>query len=241
MDLHVHTCLSPCAELSMVPRTIAERARQTGLDAVGICDHNAAANVQAVCEAGREAGIAVIAGMEVTTAEEIHLLALFDSEEQLQEFADLVRNHLSGSNDPEFFGDQIVVEKNGDPVALEEGLLIGATDLGVKRTVKEIHRLYGLAIACHVDRQTFSILSQLGFIPAELDLDAVELSRHAGPEEHYELRSLPVVRSSDAHFPEEIGSAFTTFFVEEATVAEIGMALSAREGRKILKVRARDS
>ena len=167
MDLHVHTCLSPCADLSMVPRTIVERARQTGLDAVGICDHNSAANVQAVHETGAEARIGVIAGMEVTT-------------------------------------------------------------------VKEIHRLGGLAIASHADRQTFSILSQLGFIPIELDLDGVELSHHAGPEEHYQLRSLPVVRSSDAHFPEEIGSTFTTFFVEEATVAEIRMALAAREGRKIL-------
>jgi PHP family Zn ribbon phosphoesterase len=241
VDLHVHTCLSPCGDNSMVPRAIVERARQVGLDAVGICDHNAAANVQAVREAGREAGIAVIAGMEVTTAEEIHLLALFESETELLMFADLVRDHLSGSNDPELFGDQIVVGKNGGPAALEESLLIGATDLGIGRTVKEIHRLEGLAIASHVDRQTFSILSQLGFIPAELDLDGVELSHHSGPEEHYELRSLPVVRSSDAHFPEEIGSAFTTFFVEEATVAEIGMALAAREGRKILKGRAWDS
>jgi len=234
VDLHVHTCLSPCADLSMVPRTIVERARQTGLDAVGICDHNSAANVQAVHEAGEEAGIGVIAGMEVTTAEEIHLLALFESEKKLGQFADLVRDHLPGVNNPELFGDQIVVGKNGDPVSLEESLLIGATDFGVSRTVKEIHRLGGLAIASHVDRQTFSILSQLGFIPIELDLDGVELSHHAGPEEHYQLRSLPVVRSSDAHFPEEIGSTFTTFFVEEATVAEIRMALAAREGRKIL-------
>jgi len=111
VDIHVHTCLSPCADSSMVPRTIVERARRAGLDAVGICDHNATANVQAVSEAGREAGIAVIAGMEVTTAEEIHLLALFEGAERLQEFAGLVRNHLSGSNDPELFGDQIVVDK----------------------------------------------------------------------------------------------------------------------------------
>jgi DNA polymerase III alpha subunit len=69
MDLHVHTCLSPCADNSMVPRTIVERAKQAGLDAVGICDHNAAANVQAVREVGREAGIGVLAGLEVTTAE----------------------------------------------------------------------------------------------------------------------------------------------------------------------------
>jgi hypothetical protein len=105
MDLHVHTCLSPCADNSMVPRAIVERAKHVGLDAVGICDHNAAANVQAVREAGREAGIGVLAGIEVATAEEIHLLALFESEERLQQFAGLVKNHLSGSNNPELFGD----------------------------------------------------------------------------------------------------------------------------------------
>ncbi len=241
MDLHVHTCLSPCADNSMVPRTIVERSLQAGLDAIGICDHNAAANIQAVGEAGKEAGIGVLAGIEVTTAEEIHLLALFESEKKLQEFAALVRDNLAGTNDPELFGDQIVVEKSGEPVALEERLLIGATDLGVARALEEIHRLGGLAIASHIDKQTFSVLSQLGFIPAELDLDGVELSRQAGSEDRYDIRGLSVVRSSDAHFPEEIGSAFTSFFVEEATVAEIGMALAGKEGRKILKARAQDA
>jgi PHP family Zn ribbon phosphoesterase len=225
----------------MVPRVIVERAKQSGLDAVGICDHNAAANVQAVREAGREAGIGVIAGMEVTTAEEIHLLAFFGSEHELQTFAGMVRDHLPGSNDPELFGDQIVVDKNGEPVAVEERLLIGATDLGVARIVEEIHRLAGLAIASHVDRQNFSILSQLGFIPAELALDGVELSRQAGSEDRYDLRGLSAVRSSDAHFPEEIGSAATTFLVKQATVAEIGLALAGREGRKILKAGAQDA
>jgi PHP family Zn ribbon phosphoesterase len=225
----------------MVPRTIVDRAKQAGLDAVGICDHNAAANVQAVREAGREAGIGIIAGMEVTTAEEIHLLAFFDSEHELQTFAGIVRNHLSGINDPELFGEQIVVDKNDEPVALEERLLIGATDLGVAQIVESIHRLAGLAIASHVDRQTFSVLSQLGFIPSELALDGVELSRQAGSEDRYDLRGLSVVRSSDAHFPEEIGSAVTTFFVEQATVAEIGLALTGSEGRKILKTGAQDA
>jgi PHP family Zn ribbon phosphoesterase len=234
MDLHVHTCLSPCGDDSMVPRTIVAEAARAGLDGVAICDHNAAANVRAVREAASGSGLAVLAGIEVTTAEEIHLLALFGGQERLDAFADLVKEHLSGRNDPELFGYQIIVEESGEPVGLEESLLIGATDLGVGPVVEAIHRFEGLAVASHVDRESFSLLGQLGFIPEELALDAVELSRHAGPEGGYHLRGLPVLRSSDAHFPEEIGGAFTTFLVEQATVSEIALALTGRQGRRIV-------
>jgi len=233
MDLHIHTCLSPCGDNSMVPPAIIERALSAGLQGMAICDHNSAANVRAVREAGVEAGVEVIAGMEVTSAEEIHLLALFDAYFQVDTFADLVAVHLSGVNDPDLFGDQIVVDRHGDPVALEEALLIGAVDLEIGRIVEEIHRLNGLAIASHVDKQAFSLLSQLGFIPADLCLDGVELSRHAGRQEQYPLLGLPVVRCSDAHFPEEIGKADTAFVVEEATVAEIGLALAQKRGRRV--------
>lgn len=234
MDLHVHTCLSPCGDNGMVPQAIVDRARQAGLDGIGICDHNSAANVSAVRKAGAEAGISVIAGIEVTTAEEIHLLALFDNEQKLLVLAELVKDHLAGSNDPDLFGDQIIVATNGDPVALEEALLIGATDLGIAQIVEKIHQLEGLAIASHIDRPSFSILSQLGFIPENLALDGVELSRQAGAEGQYPHRSLPVVRSSDAHLPEEIGQAFTTFLMEEASVVEITLALAEKQGRKIV-------
>lgn len=234
MDLHIHTCLSPCGDISMVPPTIIERALGAGLQGIAICDHNTGANVAAVRAAGAEKGLQVIAGMEVTTAEEIHLLALFDREIGLNAFDELVKAHLSGANDPHAFGDQIIVDKHGDPVALEEVLLIGAVDLEIGRIVEEVHRLNGLAIASHVDKQTFSLLSQLGFIPPDLDLDGVELSRHAGTQEQYPLRDLPVIRCSDAHFPEEIGQADTTFVVQEATVAEIGLALAQKRGRRVV-------
>jgi PHP family Zn ribbon phosphoesterase len=234
MDLHIHTCLSPCGDNSMVPPVIVERAQEAGLQGIAICDHNSAANTAAVRTAGRDTGIQVIAGMEVTSAEEIHLLALFDGVQQISTFADLVNAHLSGANDPNLFGDQIIVDHHGDPVALEEALLIGATDLEIGRIVEEIHRLSGLAIASHVDKQVFSLLSQLGFIPPELGLDAVELSRHAGEQAQYALEDLPVVRCSDAHFPEEIGQAVTTFLVEEATVGEIELALTGERGRRVV-------
>jgi PHP family Zn ribbon phosphoesterase len=234
MDLHIHTCLSPCGDNSMVPPTIVERAIGAGLQGIAICDHNSAANVRAVQAAAAGEVVGVIAGMEVATAEEIHLLALFGGDPELNAFADLVKAHLSGLNDPHAFGDQIIVDEHGDPVALEEALLIGALDLEIGRIVEEIHRLNGLAIASHVDKQAFSLLSQLGFVPPDLDLDGVELSRHAGPDQDYPLGDLPVVRCSDAHFPDEIGRACTTFRVEEATVPEIGLALAGERGRRVV-------
>jgi 3',5'-nucleoside bisphosphate phosphatase len=218
----------------MVPPTIVGRALRTGLSAIAVCDHNAASNVRPVRTAGAEAGLEVIAGMEVTTAEEIHLLSLFDGEMETDEFADLVAAHLPGANDPDAFGDQIVVDHRGDPVALEEALLIGAVEMEIGRIVEEIHRLDGLAIASHVDKQAFSLLSQLGFVPTDLGLDAVELSSHAGRRDRYPLRGLPVVRCSDAHFPEEIGKAYTSFLVQEATVAEIRLALAGKRGRRVV-------
>jgi hypothetical protein len=146
MDLHIHTCLSPCGDNSMVPPTIIQRALGAGLQGIAICDHNSAANVLAVRTAGAEAGLGVVVGMEVSTAEEIHLLALFDGDFQVNTFADLVKAHLPGVNDPQVFGDQIIVDRHGNPVALEEALLIGAVDLEIGRIVEEIHRLDGLAI-----------------------------------------------------------------------------------------------
>ena len=92
----------------------------------------------------------------------------------------------------------------------------------------------GVSIASHVDRQAFSLLGQLGFIPSDLGLDGVELSRHAGGREQYPLMDLPVVRCSDAHFPEEIGKAYAAFRIEEASVAEIALALAGKRGRRVV-------
>jgi hypothetical protein len=225
----------------MVPRSIVEHALRAGLAGIAICDHNAAANVPAVVEIGLEAGLGVIPGMEVTSAEEIHLLALFGDQAKLCHFAELIVEHLPGENDPDLFGDQIIVDREGEPVALEEALLIGATDLTVGQLVEQIHRLGGLAIASHVDRESFSILGQLGFVPDDLELDGVELSGRAGDKGDYPLGSLPVVRCSDAHFPEEIGQSFTSFLMEDATAAEIGLALGGKDGRRILTDRFKAS
>jgi DNA polymerase III alpha subunit len=156
MDLHVHTCLSPCADNSMTPPAIAARAAAAGLAAIAVCDHNTGGNVEAVRIAGRRRGVEVVAGMEVTSAEEVHLLAYFADAGALSRFEKVVAQHMSGTNDPRYFGDQILADEDGEPTGVEERFLLGACELTVARLVEQIHALEGLAVASHVDKEAFS-------------------------------------------------------------------------------------
>jgi predicted metal-dependent phosphoesterase TrpH len=231
VDLHVHTCLSPCADDGMVPTRIVARALEAGLAAIGICDHNSAGNVAAVREAASGGGLRVMGGMEITTSEEAHILALFDEPEGLRRLEQLVQSGLEGRNDPEAWGDQILVNAHDQPVGIEGKLLAGASALSAEVAVREIRALGGLAIASHVDRPAFSLAQQLGFIPPELPLDAVELSWHyRGELDRFRAFGFPLVSFSDAHFLEEIGRSRTSFRISEPTVKELRQALEAGDG-----------
>ena len=131
MDLHIHTCLSPCGESDMVPTRIVSRARKLGLDAIAVCDHNASENVHPVRAAGLAQGLAVFMGMEVTSREEIHVLALFGEDRGLELMQKLVESNLHGVNDEELFGPQYIVDERDYVSGVCERLLIGATDLSV--------------------------------------------------------------------------------------------------------------
>ncbi|HXH86703.1 MAG TPA: PHP domain-containing protein, partial [Nitrospira sp.] len=198
-DLHIHTCLSPCADLEMSPRNIVNEAKRKGLQVIGICDHNSAENVPAVVKNAAREGIAVIGGMEVTSKEEVHILALFGNDESLSSFQQVVHENLHGTNDEQLFGEQVIVNEDEEVIGFSDKLLIGATDLTIERLVDLIHEHDGLAIAAHVDREGFGILGQLGFIPEGLPLDALELAdpskRDCIPPEV----CMPLVTSSDAH------------------------------------------
>lgn len=218
----------------MLPSTIVECARQSGLHVVAICDHNSAGNVAAVRRSAGRGGLYVIGGMEITSSEEVHVLGLFETDESLTRMQARVQDHLPGMNDPRFFGEQLLADADGTFVGQEEHLLAGASTLTVEQVVSVIHELGGLAIASHIDRDTFSIVGQLGFIPPGLELDALGLSTRVAPHQWraYRKHGLPLVKSSDAHFPEDIGRAWTTFIVETVSFDEIRMALEGRNGRR---------
>jgi len=230
-DLHLHTCLSPCADTKMQATAIVEQAKKVGLDMIGICDHNSAENVAALVKAGAREGLAVIPGMEVTSSEEVHILGLFDSETDLMLLQDMVYENLPGENSEEAFGPQYVIDEWDRLIGTNSKLLIGATLLTVEQIVDAIHERAGLAIAPHVDRERFSLIGQLGFIPKGLKLDALEVSTPCAAAKEYDY---PVICSSDAHFLEDIGKNPCCFMAEEASVQEIGKALRQELGRRIV-------
>ncbi len=233
MDLHIHTCLSPCGDSTSVPTRIVEAALRKNLDAVAICDHNASENAASVSKAAEGTGLKVFGGMEMTTQSEIHLLGIFDTAEALSAMQETVYEHLPGVNDKEVFGPQYIVDHEDYVLGYNEHLLIGATDLGIEQIIESVHELGGLAIASHIDRSAFSILSQFGMIPEGLDLDAVEYSRtYKKSSFNLEEIAYPAVTSSDAHQPEQIGDAITEFWLEAPTLAEIKKAFLGSGGRR---------
>lgn len=241
MDLHIHTCLSPCGDRKMVPSLIAGAAVLAGLDGIAVTDHNCAANVRAVREAGGEYGLSVMGGMEITTAEEVHVLSWFDDDDALLDLQAFVARHLDGRNDPDFFGEQLVVNANDEVIDQVESLLIGATDLSLEDVVTAVHRRGGLALAAHIDRPSYSVVSQLGFVPADVPFDGIEISSHGavidiggGKLTGGAPAGAQAVSFSDAHFLEDIGRSSTWFRVECISVMELGKALRGEDGRAVV-------
>ena len=154
----------PAPNLDMHPRALVEKALAAKLDILAICDHNSSENVPYVINAARGKNLKIFPGMEITTSEEVHLLAIFDSLSDLARLQEIVYQHLAGKNDEERFGVQAIVNENGEVEGINDKLLIGATDLPLNDLLNYVHELNGLAVASHIDRESFSVLSQLGFI-----------------------------------------------------------------------------
>ena len=237
-DLHIHTCLSPCGDWEMSPRAVVEKSREKGLDIIAICDHNCAENAAAAMRAGEKLGLCVLPGMEICTKEEVHILALFADMTQVLTMQEYVQAHLPGNNRPDYFGYQIIADENDEVIGENDRMLIGATTLSVEKIVEKTHALNGLSIAAHVDRQAFGLISQLGFIPPDLPLDAVEISFRIplrdARKKFLGISHLACVTSSDAHFPNDIGRARTEMIIDIPCFEEIRLALQGREGRSIV-------
>lgn len=235
-DLHIHTCLSPCADLEMYPSAIVEKSIAENIDIIAICDHNSSDNTEYVMKAAEGKGLIVFPGMEITTREEVHVVALFEKTDELYGLQKLINISLSGTNREEIFGCQPIVNELDEVEGFNDRLLIGSTSLSLHETVQAVHRFNGVAIAAHIDRESFSVLGQLGFIPSDCRFNGLEISRMSADEirrQHPELSSYSFVMSSDAHFITDIGTKTSTICMEKPTVSELKMALQGHEGRRI--------
>lgn len=229
-DLHIHSCLSPCANLEMSPAEIVARARVAGLDGLALTDHQSARNCAAVAECARRAGMACLFGLEVCTAEEVHNLCLFDTVEQALAMTDWVYAALPRRvNDPDTFGDQPVVTWDDDIVELEWRLLAAACRRTIPDTSARCRELGGIFIAAHIDRSAFSVYSQLGLLPEGDVYDAVELSRTADAAVWLSRAGgLAATRSSDAHNLDDVARVWTEAPLPAFTVDALRTAFRAR-------------
>lgn len=240
-DLHLHTALSPCAGEEMRPPSIVAQALRAGLDLIAVTDHNSAGNIEAVMEAARGTALKVLPGLEVQTREEVHLVCLFENTEAALAWQEIVYEHLPpGENIESFFGNQLLLDARGRERGREKRLLLQSTDLTVEEVVEQVISLGGVVIPAHVDRQAYSLLGVLGFVPPGLRVTVLEISRAEIKEKIKGSLGSPArftfITSSDAHYLGDIGRSATCFYIQEATLSEIRLALAGEGGRKVVMV-----
>ncbi|MDD3275972.1 MAG: PHP domain-containing protein [Kiritimatiellales bacterium] len=206
IDFHIHSCLSPCAALEMSPRTIVAREKAAGIDCIALTDHSCVENLPAFHQACVESGLACLYGMEVSTAEEVHVLCLFDDLPRAMEFGRMIYRHLPDvPNNPNRFGEQPVVNVNEEVEYFADKLLNIGTDISFFDLIPMTLQAGALCIPSHIDRPMCGAISHLGFLP-DLPYDAVEVVGTVDPDI---ARHWPVVRFSDAHHPDQLARRFT--------------------------------
>ncbi len=198
-DLHIHSCLSPCASSDMTPNNIANMAYLKGLQAISVCDHNCARNLPAMKAAADARGLIFIPGIEVETREEVHVLTLFPSLEPAMEFGEWVYDSLPPiENRPSFFGEQLIMDEEDRVVGTEPRLLLQSTTRSIDEVVSRCRELHGVPIPSHINRSANSLLHILGFIPPNLAFTSIEVCAQftlVG----VEISRYHVVYDSDAH------------------------------------------
>lgn len=209
-DLHIHSCLSPCADLLMTPGNIIQQALKLGLDCIAITDHNTAGNVAVAMELGKQYGLTIIPGMEVETREEVHLLCFFPVLEKLLAWDRVVADNLpQKENAEEHIGYQLLTDLADQYAAKDHRLLATATYLSVDEVVTTVNRLGGMVVPSHVDRRVNSILSQLGFIPPDLGIRVIEITRHSNLEQFFgenpHAKGYSYITGSDSHYLTDLG------------------------------------
>ncbi|MBN1969204.1 MAG: PHP domain-containing protein [Candidatus Delongbacteria bacterium] len=212
-DLHIHSVLSPCGDLDMSPKQIINTAISQGLNMIAITDHNSTIQAQYMIS-NNLSDIKIIGGTEFNSSEDIHGLSLFENIEQLKLFQDFLDKNLQNiPNKPDKFGYQVAVDFEDNIFYEEEKLLITALKCGVKEIYLKTKELGGYFIFSHIDRNSYSVLSQLGFIPDDITPEAVEISASGirTKFKYLNMDKYKEVSFSDAHYISDIGKTFVEF------------------------------
>lgn len=210
-DLHIHSCLSPCADNDMTPCNIAGMAAIKGLGIVALTDHNSTKNCRAFFAAAKRHGIVPIAGMELTTAEDVHIVCLFPTLEAAENFDDEYRSfRILYKNRKDIFGDQLILDEEDNVIGEEEHLLLNASTLSIE-DAERLAKKYGAAVfPAHIDRDENGIIAALGCVPETPHFHAVEFRDRESIGEYsekYGLSDKLILTDSDAHYLWDISEA----------------------------------
>lgn len=218
-DMHIHSCLSPCADDDNTPNNIAGMASLCGLNIVALTDHNSCKNCPAFFEACRRYGIIPIAGMELTTAEDIHVICLFEELENAMAFDEMLQKHrLLIKNRTDILGNQFILDGEDNIIGEEEHFLSNATDISVENVPDLVSPYGGICYPAHIDRQANGIISVLGTFPSTPDFKCVEINRRENVEKYikeYKLRDKLLIVSSDAHYLTDMRDKENYFELED--------------------------
>ncbi len=220
-DLHIHSALSPCGDNDMTPNNIVNMALLKGLDVIAVTDHNACGNVRAVQKVAGN-NLLVIPGMEVESEEEVHILCLFPTVEKAEQMEKIIRkNSVPVKNKPEIFGNQYYMDADDNIIGEEENLLVTATGLSIYDVVKYTNESGGVAIPAHIDRSSYSVLSNLGFLPPDLEVGALEITEKNLESMAGDYSDYFIITDSDAHYLGDISEKAHFFDILNKSVEEI--------------------
>lgn len=232
-DLHLHSCLSPCGDDDMTPANLVGMAAIKGLDVIALTDHNSCRNCPAAMFHGKNYGVTVIPGMELCTAEEVHVICLFESLEKALAFDNYVYQHmLPVKNKEEIFGKQQIMNEEDEVTGTVENLLINATDIPFDDVFCLAAAYSGIAYPAHVDKTSTSLLSNLGFVPPDSTFTCAEVhdltNLHKIQKEHPYFKNCNIISSSDAHYLEDIREPVYQLFSKSNQIPDILTAIQTK-------------
>lgn len=225
-DLHIHTALSPCADNYMTPNNIVNMSILKQLDIIAVTDHNSCENAAAVIEVSKGTNLIVIPGIEVESSEEVHMICLFRNIESALKMQNIIYDNLPNiKNKSEIFGEQILYNSKDEIIGINDRLLITATKLSIDDIIELTNKFDGVSYPAHIDRNSYSILSNLGLIPRDLKINVIEFSKYVYPKnilnEHSYLKKYYPIQSSDAHYLEDIMEAINFIELDKKDIDNI--------------------
>lgn len=225
-DFHTHSCLSPCGDNDVTPYNLVNMAKLLGLDIIALTDHNTCENCASAVKAGEAIGLTVIPGMELCTSEEVHVVCLFPDVESAMNFSDYVISSMPPvKNRPDIFGEQLIMDETDNVIGRQEKLLTIASAISISDVCRTVEDYGGVCYPAHIDRSSYSVLSNLGMITEDMGFSAVEMTAEADREtllrNHPILNGVQIFVDSDAHYLENMKDAENIIDIPENTAKAV--------------------